>query len=72
MKDNSIKLCIELATESGNPIIKQTGKNATLELEKLKNDAFISLIDFAKWYSGMEQEKVVKAYNRYVLEVLNK
>lgn len=25
-------------------------------------------IDFAEWYSGMDREKVEKAYNRYLKE----
>lgn len=30
--------------------------------------SFKDMIQFATWYSGMEREKVVNAYNRYVLE----
>jgi hypothetical protein len=27
-----------------------------------------AVIDFAQWYSGMERQKVIKAYNRYQIE----
>lgn len=38
------------------------------ENEKLKKE----IIDFPTWYSGMQREKVEKAYNRYKEETKNK
>lgn len=33
---------------------------------------FKEMLDFVIWYSGMEQQKVINAWNRYVKEVTNK
>ena len=36
-----------------------------------KQEEEIRDINFIKWYSGMEEEKTRKAYNRYTKECLN-
>jgi hypothetical protein len=43
------------------------------ELATLKSEnADDEIIDFAMWYSGMEQGKVLNAYKRYLREVKSK
>jgi hypothetical protein len=41
-------------------------------LEKAKQMEKERIISFAEWYSGMEKEKVERAYQRYLNETFNK
>ena len=38
-------------------------------VEELRKPDEKSILDFAQWYSGMEREKVLRAYKRYLKEV---
>jgi hypothetical protein len=46
--------------------------NNTVFIHKVKtyseDEKFKDIIEFAKWYSGMDQSKIVKAYNRWIVE----
>ena len=39
------------------------------QAEKLEISHIDELIDFVVWYSGMEREKVISAYKRYLTEI---
>jgi hypothetical protein len=61
---------VEMATLNRDKLVDTLKYIEQLELEnkELKKENGKEAIAFATWYSGMDQEKVVKAYNRWISE----
>ena len=58
----------ELSEEYAKGFIDDDGTTSVDFLAGRKSFGDKPIIDFSTWYSGMDREKVVKAYERYLLE----
>ena len=46
----------------------QCGFQGLTGIEKANHKVFTHVMDFIAWYSGMEKEKIERAYQRYLRE----